>query len=459
MENDIKRLIRSWADTEGHVNSIEDILSWVERLNQNTYVNIEETTIGKDSFWRYDPVGGQICNQKGTFFSIAGIQQWDGERLVQEQPILLQAEIGYLGMICQEIEGVLHFLMQAKIEPGNINCIQISPTIQATKSNFTRAHGGRQPLYFEYFRNAKQYHILFDQIQSEQSSRFYKKRNRNMILEVREPIPEHPNFRWMTLGQIKELMRYDNLVNMDTRTVLSGMPFATGKGDWEELEEFYHVPELFSSMFREEAKESLTEIYHFLNNDKMFCERKIKFLPLHQMKSWVMRPDGIECRHDENFMVKYYDIAIDGREVQHWTQPLFKALGKATFGLICRKQNGSVQFLVQAKAEIGAFDGLEVGPSVQWEPVQNAKENAVDQLFKERVQNRKGVFFDTLLSEEGGRFYHEQNRNVLLEVESDELQELPEGYFWTSYATLNYMVQINNCLNIQLRNLLSLLKI
>ena len=31
------------------------------------------------------------------------------------------------------------------------------------------------------------------------------------------------DFRWMTLGQIKELMHYDNMVNMDTRTVLSGL--------------------------------------------------------------------------------------------------------------------------------------------------------------------------------------------------------------------------------------------
>jgi len=64
-----------------------------------------------------------------------------------------------------------------------------------------------------------------------------------------------------------------------------------------------------------------------------------------------------------------------------------------------------------------------------------------------------------LLSEEGGRFYHEQNQNVIIEIEKEEAGELSEGYFWVDYATLNQMVQINNCLNIQLRNLLSLLDI
>ena len=66
---------------------------------------------------------------------------------------------------------------------------------------------------------------------------------------------------------------------------------------------------------------------------------------------------------------------------------------------------------------------------------------------------------DVILSEEGGRFYHEENRNVIFEASEDELLELPEGYFWVDFATLNHMVTINNCLNIQLRNLLSLILI
>ena len=35
------------------------------------------------------------------------------------------------------------YLLQAKVEPGNINKIQISPTVQATRSNYLRIHGGK----------------------------------------------------------------------------------------------------------------------------------------------------------------------------------------------------------------------------------------------------------------------------------------------------------------------------
>ena len=67
---------------------------------------------------------------------------------------------------------------------------------------------------------------------------------------------------------------------------------------------------------------------------------------------------------------------------------------------------------------------------------------------------------DVLLSEEGGRFYHEQNRNVIIEInKEDVIANEQDGYFWVDYKTLNTLVQVNNCLNIQLRNLLSLLEV
>jgi hypothetical protein len=72
--------------------------------------------------------------------------------------------------------------------------------------------------------------------------------------------------------------------------------------------------------------------------------------------------------------------------------------------------------------------------------------------------NRDQIRNNVILSEEGGRFYHEQNKNIVLRVSHERIGELPEGYFWLDYATLNAMVQFNNVLNIQLRNLLSILE-
>ena len=85
--------------------------------------------------------------------------------------------------------------------------------------------------------------------------------------------------------------------------------------------------------------------------------------------------------------------------------------------------------------------------------------NVVEKLFKKSLQNSENIITNVVLSEEGGRFYHEQNRNVIVEVDRKALNNLPVGYFLVDYCTLNYLIQINNCLNIQLRNLLSLLEV
>ena len=204
--------------------SNEEILYWIEEKNKNLKVAINKKDISQTN-WFLDE-DGVIRNEDNTFFQIKGIKKYNSSNnMLLEQPILIQDEIGYLGIICKNFDGTMFFLMQAKIEPGNVNKIQLSPTIQATKSNFTQKHGGKKPAYLEYFLNADKYKVLVDQIQSEQSSRFLGKRNRNIIVVVNEDVDVLPSHMWMTLKQIKELMKIDNLVNMDTRTVLSCIPY------------------------------------------------------------------------------------------------------------------------------------------------------------------------------------------------------------------------------------------
>lgn len=455
-------IMKSWKTVDGCVNSMDSIFQWIDERNQNLKVNIEKVDFSYDGFWYYDEQKGYIRNKNNSFFQLAGYQEIEEDRIVGEQPIILQNEIGYLGIICKKINGVLHFLMQTKIEPGNINVIQLSPTIQATKSNFTRKHGGNAPMYLEYFENSAEYTVIVDQLQSEQSSRFFKKRNRNIIIMVDEDLKVADSHKWMTLGQIKECLKVDNLVNMDTRTVLSCLPFEKEElepGEIEEIEGMFSDKALFNSIFHKSNRAQFHKIFNKINDYKMYNMEKSRLLPLKSLKGWKMNKKEIVCRTPYDFKVIYCRIEIEGREVRYWEQPLIEALGMAVFGIFTCVEDGVRKFLVKVKPEMGCFDSVELGPIVQLEP-SNEKNtlNEIEEMFLGKMEQGKNVLVKTILSEEGGRFYHEQNYNVIIEIEKNDIDVVPEGYFWVTYADLNNMIQFNNCVNIQLRNLITLLE-
>ena len=439
------------GETGQEAHSFEELKAWLNSRKESRKVSISRVSLEKCTPWFYDKKIGQIRNPSRSFFQIAGIRWSCSDEKTVEQPIILQNEIGFLGIICKKIHGIWHFLMQAKIEPGNINYVQISPTIQATKSNFTRSHGGREPAYLHWFIQMNPENVLADQIQSEQSSRFLGKRNRNVILKTEEDIDESDDFRWMTLYQLKMFMSIDNCVNMDTRTVLSCIPY-TFLG-----ETLTGYTREFADSINRIDRKAMRDLYIHANDYKMFRSGKAALMPLSALREWEMRSDELAHRKQYPFKVIFCNLEIEGREVTKWNQPLFEALGNATFGLICSKSSGLLEILVQLKPEIGCFDIMEFGPTVQEEYGSTDKRDDVASVFFKRLEQNSNTLIDVVLSEEGGRFFHEQNRNVILMMKKDDVPYDPTRYVWAAVGTLNAMTQINNCLNIQLRNLLTLL--
>ncbi len=455
--NEILEKPSAQKDCENSLHSYKELFDWIASRKSKSQVSLKKIPLKECYPWFYDDKDGCIRNKDGSFFKIYGLRQYQDGKIISQQPIIDQTEIGFLGIIACKICGTWHYLMQAKIEPGNVNVVQISPTLQATKSNFTGRHGGKLPMYLDYFLKMKPEDIIVDQIQSEQSSRFLKKRNRNVIVKVCKPLEEPDSHRWMTLRQLKELMRHDNLVNMDTRTVLSCIPYVLmgQEGDVP----FRDKPYFYKTAWSMKRK-TLVELYKVINDYKMLKTNVVEKIPLFSMKDWIMSDEN-EFRHVNYFPYKviFCDIIIEGREVSNWRQPLFASNGKATFGLICCDDNGILKFLVKARAEPGCFDGIEIGPTIQRETNSREEYDDVEKFFFDRLKHNPQILSDCILSEEGGRFYQEENRNVILLIEKKELEPIPMGYVWSDYGTLNLLTQINNCLNIQLRNLLSLLEI
>ena len=419
--------------------------------------------------WDYNETEGRIQHQSGKFFSIDGIrvQTNYGLKPTWDQPIINQPEIGFLGILTQMKHGVLHFLLQAKIEPGNINVVQLSPTLQATKSNYTRVHQGKTPTFLEYFNGEKEVTVLVDQLQSEQGARFFKKRNRNIIIQIQEneqlEIPD--NFIWLTLKQLKDLMAMDNVVNMDTRTVISAINYGEGFS-MKSLQE--HISGLSNDKYEniyallrdDPSFRDIETILSWMTNLKAKYDLMVDRIPLSCVKNWIF--DGNTMFHEQGkyFKVIGTHVQIDNREVTCWDQPMIQPAQEGLIGFIIKKINGVYHFLVQAKVEIGCFDVLEIAPTVQC-LTGNYRENQNEYSvpFIDFFLNPKGfrVIHKTLQSEEGGRFYREQNLNMIIEAPGDFRLELPDNYTWMTFSQLLLFMKFNNYLNIATRNLLALL--
>ncbi len=466
--------LKSATTFDNPYNSTIEIVEWVKAQNEKINVEINKISFDKLKLWGFYEDFKSLKHKTGKFFSIDGIRIRTnfGDVSNWDQPIINQPEIGYLGFITKEFNGVLYFLLQAKIEPGNVNFVQLSPTLQATKSNYSRAHEGKAPAYLEYFVNAKPNQVLLDQLQSEQGARFLKKRNRNIIIKIEEELNLLDNFIWVTLAQIKELMNYDNLVNMDTRTVISGISYGNNFGlniDINSLVHYkrpandFNVKVLKSILTSEGALHSIDNILSFVTKLKSNYELFVEKIPLNHVQNWVIKNDTIEHFQKKYFKIIAVEVTIDNREVISWTQPMVEPAQEGLCAFVCKEINGVLHFIVQAKLECGNFDIIEFAPTVQCLTGNfRTNDNQISDLpFLKYILNapKKQIIFDTLQSEEGGRFYKEQNRNVLVYAGDEIPILLPENYIWMTLNQLQTFIKYNNYINIQARSLLASLSI
>jgi len=444
---------------------VKSTVSWIKKQNEAVNVSVTKVNFDKLDKWHFDKKDGNLRHETGKFFSIDGIRistTW-GDVSEWDQPIINQPEIGFLGFIVKEIDGVLNFLVQAKIEPGNVNYVQLSPTLQATRSNYQQTHGGKKPLYLEYFQHATKDQILLDQLQSEQGARFFKKRNRNIIIKIDEEIKIHSNFIWLTLGQLKALMQLDNIVNMDTRTVISGIPFGSFSGETIDFFNFlnksgnYQTKFLRSALLKDDALHSMEEIITFMTQIKSVNDLDVKQIVLSEMHNWEITPNEIKHVENKYFKIIGVEVEIGNREVVKWSQPMVEPSQNGLCAFVCKEIHGVLHFAVQAKLECGNHDIIEFAPTVQTltDDYRVTPKNKLPFLDYILDIEKEKIYFDALQSEEGGRFYKEQNRNMII-IAGDEISDkLPENFIWMTLNQLYVFIKFNNYLNIQARNLIA----
>lgn len=450
------RLTRSALAMDSDVFPLAAFDGWLADRRGTDRYRVDRIRLDELTGWHTDPVTGNLVHDTGRFFTVEGLRLETGNHPDGgwSQPIMNQAEVGVLGIVSQEIGGVLHLLMQAKMEPGNIGTIQLSPTVQATRSNYTGAHHGRRVRHIEHFVGPDQGRPLADVLQSEHGSWFLQKRNRNMVVEVAGEVAAGDDFCWLTLGQLRRLLRRDNLVNMDSRTILACLPLC--------------VPEPGGDPFRDALVRSmatdapgyhrLPDVAHWLTEVRAGNDLRRWQVPLRTVERWVRGPDAIRHEGGGYFEVIAVDVRATGREVVRWSQPMFAPRAQAVAAFLVKRFGDVLHLLVHARVEAGAAFIAELAPTVQCDPATYSDarpEHRPPFLDLVLDADPAAIRLDVVQSEEGGRLYRAGIRNLVVEVDDDFPADVLDDFCWMTVRQLSQLVKHGNYLNVEARGLLA----
>lgn len=432
---------------------------WIASRLLTRNLSVGTTSLNETCGWSINKKTGDICHDSGRFFSIIGakiLHRAETFELEWDQPIIDQPEVGILGIISKKINGILHFCLQAKEEPGNINSVQLSPTLQATYSNYTRVHGGTPPKFIEYFTDPARGRILFAKLQTEDGGRFLYKSNRNMIVMVEgselESLPDE--FIWVTLRQIANLLRRDNLVHACTRSILSSLSLSSTSAG----EKIAGIRKPNICTFHDSP---LYPIFQWIDNRKATNHFQVKRMPLNELKEWSMDRDGsFSHEHGRFFRVVGINVESKGREVTAWSQPILDNPGTGVIGLLTKIREGERFFLMNAKAEPGNRGIIQISPTVQFTPGNYIGNDKLQKpfLFEEFYKpGRFPAIHQSLQSEEGARFYNEAHIHRILELPVSEELSIPDDFHWISQSDLNLLINLGEMVSSSARSIISLM--
>lgn len=417
---------------------------------------------------------GDLVHDSGRFFTVSGMRVRGPEGSGRDQPVIVQPEIGVLGLLVKQLDGEPHVLLQAKAEPGNIDGIQLSPTVQATRSNYTRVHRGGATRHLEHFTGPGRGRVLVDSLQSEQGAWFWRKHNRNMVVEPVGEVAEHPDFRWIALRTVRRLLGVDHLVNMDTRSVLGCLPAGPVLTEPAPTESAPTEPVLTAPVLAAPASGapvppgaavdplSLSALTSWLIDAKQHCPWDARPVPLADIEGWTRTETEIVDVRERSFRIIAVRVEAGTREVRQWAQPLLAPRRPGLAVFLCRTGGGVPRVLVRARTEPGLGDLVELGPTVQWSDDTGpaVPEEAGPFDGSALTDDPACVRFDAELSEEGGRFHRAATRYRIIEADAalpSRDAELPDDYRWLTSYQLHALVARGHHVNVQARSLLACL--
>lgn len=422
-------------------------MDWVEAQRWDQRMSVSAISFANATPWTFRD--GAIARPDGRFFRL---------RSRDHTVYIDQPEIGLLGFIIRSgPRGDLEILCHAKAEPGSLPLVQLAPTVQATESNFQRVHGGLSTPFLELFDvSTATGNLLSASLQSEQGTKFWRKRNRNALVDasVREPGPHH---KWSAISEFLPLLAHSGLVNTDARSVLASCywPLLVTPGS----PPFARAPESLGPVL------DLVPDSTSLDFARGVLRRQNSKVAIHSETAWDTSGQALAelARDGDPPDVIAVAVTTNSREVTHWTQPLLRQTQPEVHTLLAQVREGQLHFLLRAIAEPGLYNGVEF-TSTAASTLNIAKPGNAEVLdtFIHEICCTSDVLMEIEQSDEGGRFFQVLVRYRIVLAPEDcpwpETSVLAEsGYVWVGSWGLMELCRETGSTTNELRSTTSML--
>ena len=390
---------------------MSSLIKWFHKEKKIRKINVK--VINEDQLLNWKISDSSIYHLSKSFFKIEFFK-FLINKIVFFQPLIIQKDIGILGIIKKVENNKDYYLLQSKVEPGNINKVQISPTVQATASNYKRKHGGKKTNYLKFFLNINKNATLISRKKlSEHGNKFYQKKNENFLIEVSGKVKKLKSFEWFSKNDIVKTISKNNILNMDTLSVFSN--------NIKKIDNNYSL-------------NSLKNIIKLTTTPKNLIKRNK--INLSKLKNWKKDKTGIYDIKKKLFKIKYVLIETNSREINSWTQPIISNFDKILNIFIVKDFNGVRHYLLKSCVQPG-FNHIRLTNTISMK--MNSKINYDSHIL--RSIKKKPKLVNSIYSDEGGRFFKNQVVNQAVKLGKDEKIKLKKNYVWVSH---NQMINLIN---------------
>lgn len=395
--------------------NVDQVIGWLKEYRNQLDYQHQQIAFSDSDQWLWQGDHERLYHKSGKFFSVVGFAKG-----AEQRPLIDQPEVGTQGFIFYRQDGKLYVLAQARTEPGNLNLVELGPTIQATWSNYTRVHTGKKTIFLDLFHDeSSEGKRLADCVLPELGTFFFRKYNRNVLIEVDDPSGYvSAQHKWVPLSVMNELFAHDHIVNNDARLVYGLLLSMLQKGQL--------------AANADDCSELLSE----LSARQKQWQNDVLKVQLNRLDGWVVTDSEIVPENQGGYKIIQLQVNASDREVKQWDQPMVQTLAKGVVLLLARRQANRWEVLLEFTQELGNEHGLLLGPSAVIEGLDQVNQHS---SICAVVNDANAVELTRhSCSEEGGRFYLSNNEYRVVDTtgcDDANLATLDEdNYQWVSLA-------------------------